>query len=61
MNHIFRYQLHNETPGIPAHTHDDPSSIDLTEITSSSLDFENDFKTTRPNQFVQNQLFIYEK
>ena len=60
MNHIFRYQLHNETPGIPAHTHDDPSSIDLTEITSSSLDFENDFKTTRPNQFVQNQLFIYE-
>ena len=39
--------------------HDDPSYW-FDKITSSSLDFENEFKTTRPNQFVQNQLFIYE-
>ena len=57
---IFRCQLHSEAPGIPGHVHGDPSEVDLTEITSSELNLSTDFKPTRPTQFVNNQLFIYE-
>lgn len=57
---IFRYQLHTEAPGIPGHIHGDPSEADLIDLTSSDLDLNTDFNTTRPNQFVTNQLFIYE-
>ncbi len=57
---IFRYQLHTETPGIPGHIHGDPDNADIMDITSYELDLSNSFKTTRPNQIVENQLFIYE-
>ena len=57
---IFRYQFHAEAPGIPGHIHGDPSEVELTELTSSSLDLSTDYKETRPTQFVNNQLFIYE-
>ena len=63
---IFRYQLNTEIPGIPAHIHGDPASVDLSSLLSSTPSFisRNDFKSNfdivRPNQFVENQLFIYE-
>ena len=38
----------------------DPLIIDIKELTSSSVDLENDYEETRPNQYVDNQLFIYE-
>ena len=64
LQNIFRYQLHNEVTGIPAHIHGDPSLVDLIDITSSSLDLsnssDNDYQPTRPTQFINNQLFIYE-
>jgi len=60
LQNIFRYQLHNESPGIPGHVHGDLSTIELTQLLSSDIDFNEDFKITRPNQFVTNQLFIYE-
>ena len=42
LQNIFRYQLHNETVGIPAHLHtNDPYSADInsTSITTEELDF----------------------
>ena len=57
---IFRCQIHAEVSGIPGHVHEDPSEVDLIEITSSELSLSTDFKATRPTQFVKNQLFIYE-
>ncbi len=60
LQNIFRYHLHNESPGIPGHVHGDPSTVELTKILSSYRDFNTDFKINRPNQFVTNQLFIYE-
>ena len=57
---IFRGQIHAEVPGIPGHVHGDPSKVSLTEITSSELNLSTDFNPTRPTQFVNNQLFIYE-
>ena len=64
VQNIFRYQLHTEATGIHAHTHTDPSLVDLTDITSSSLDLsnspDNDYKPYRPTQFINNQLFLYE-
>ena len=60
LQNVFRYQLHNESPGIPGHVHGDPSTVELTQLLSSYIDFNTDFKITRPNQFVTNQLFIYE-
>ena len=35
LQNIFRYQLHNESPGIPGHVHGDPSIVDLTKLLSS--------------------------
>lgn len=60
IQNIFRYQLHTETTGIPAHVHGDPSQVDLIQVTSSSLELPNDYEPTRPTQFINNQLFIYE-
>jgi len=57
---IFRGQLHTEVLGIPGHVHGDPSKVNLTEITSSELNLSSDFNPTRPTQFVNNQLLIYE-
>ena len=61
--HIFRYQLHNEKPGIPGHFHGDPSDVSLNELTSSpSLSdvFTNGYRLLIPYQIVKNQLFTYE-
>ena len=66
LQNTFRYQLHNETNGLPAHSHGDPSNVELIDITSSSLDIFDldnlfdDYQVTRPTQFVTNQLFIYQ-
>ena len=57
---IFRFHYHQETPGIPVKVHGVPSLTDIIDLTSSSVDLENDYKETRPNQYVDNQLFIYE-
>ena len=57
---IIRYQLHNETNGLAAHSHGDPSGYTVDQFTSTDLDFNEDFKVERPTQFVENQLFIYE-
>jgi iron complex outermembrane receptor protein len=57
---IFRGQLHTEELGLPGHVHGDPSKVNLTEITSSELNLNSDFNPTRPTQFVNNQLLIYE-
>ena len=37
LQNIFRYQLHNESPGIPGHVHGDPSTIELTQLLSSDI------------------------
>ncbi len=60
IQNIFRYQLHTESTGIPAHVHGDPTQVTLLEVTSSTLELPNDYKPTRPTQFINNQLFIYE-
>ncbi len=60
LQNIFRYQLHTEETGIPGHIHGDPSEVDLIEVTSSSIDLPDDYEATRPTQFINNQLFIYE-
>ncbi len=57
---IFRFHYHQETPGIPGHVHGDPSLTNIIDLSSSSVDLENDYAETRPNQYVDNQLFIYE-
>ncbi len=57
---IFRGQIHTEVLGLPGHVHGDPSKVNLTEITSSELNLSSDFIPTRPTQFVNNQLLIYE-
>ena len=57
---IFRYQLHSETPGIPGHIHGDPEEANLDDLTNENFDFSQDFSVSRPNQFVNNQLFVYE-
>ena len=58
---IFRFHYQKETTGIPGHVCEgDPLIIDINELTSSSVDLENDYEETRPNQYVDNQLFIYE-
>ena len=59
VQNIFRYQYNNEIVGIPAHAHVDPADVNISDISSSSLDFTNDYRATRPTQFVNNQLFIY--
>ncbi len=61
LQNIFRYHFHSETTGIPGHVHSkDPASVDIDDLTSDYLVFESDYKETRPNQYVNNQLLIYE-
>ena len=61
LQNIFRYQLHTEETGIPAHVCiGDPVTKNILDLTSSSLDLSEDYKTNRPSQFINNQLFIYE-
>ena len=57
---IFRYQLHTEATGIPGHVHGDPSTIDIMQVTSSSINIFEDYNPTRPTQYIYNQLFTYE-
>ena len=59
LQNIFRYQYNNDITGIPAHAHVDPADVNISDISSSSLDFSTDFKATRPTQFINNHLFIY--
>ena len=59
LQNIFRYQYHNENPGIPAHAHVDPADINIEDITSSSFDFNDAYKLLTPYQLVNNQLFNY--
>lgn len=57
---IFRYQYNGEQTGIPAHSHDNPEDVQLEDITLNTIDFSEDFNLTRPTQFVDNHLFVYE-
>jgi len=58
---IFRYQLHQEVPGIPAHSHTlDPFNESLMKITNSDVDFSTDYNSISPKQVVNNQLYVYE-
>ena len=59
LQNIFRYQYHNEIPGIPAHSHVDPSDVNIEDITSSSLDLKDGFRLLTPHQQVNNHLFTY--
>ena len=57
---IFRYQYHFENPGIPGHAHVlNPAEIDITDITSSSVDLIDDYKSSVPYQLVNNNLFTF--
>ena len=60
LQNIFRYQYHNEIPGIPAHAHVDPADVDITDITSSSLELGDDYRLLTPYQKVNNHLFVYQ-
>ena len=57
---IFRYHLHKETTGIPGHVHGNPVLASPSKVFSESIDKYGLYTTLRPNQFVDNQLFIYE-
>jgi len=59
LQNILRYQRHSEVVGIPAHIHGDPTTVELYDLTSSSIDF-NDYKPTRPTQFITNNLITHE-
>ena len=59
LQNIFRYQYHNENPGIPAHAHVDPSNVNIEDITSSSLDLSDGYRLLTPYQSVNNHLFTY--
>ena len=59
LQNIFRYQYHNENPGIPAHAHVDPADVNIEDITSSSFDFDDGYKLLTPYQLINNQLFNY--
>ena len=58
---IFRYQYHYENPGIPGHAHViNPAEIDILDITSSSIDLSDDYKSSVPYQLVNNNLFTFQ-
>ncbi len=59
-HNIFRYQIHAEVTGIPGHVHGDPSYVNIEDVASAQLILSEDFSPTRPTQFVNNQLFVYE-
>jgi iron complex outermembrane receptor protein len=60
MQNIFRYQYNGDEVGIPAHTHENLENVDIYDITNSNIDFSQDFKVTRPTQFIDNHLVVYE-
>ena len=69
IQNIFRYQLHTEITGIPAHVHaGDPTQIAINQVTSDELHLpwapiegqNSSYKPTRPTQFINNQLLTYE-
>jgi len=61
MQSIFRYQYNRDQLGIPAHVHGgDLTAISLESITLNSLDFSTDFDLTRPTQYINNHLIIFE-
>ena len=47
LQNIFRYQLHNESPGIPGHVHGDPSTVELTQLLSSDIDFNTEVSASK--------------
>ena len=58
---IFRYQYHFENPGIPGHAHViNPAEINILDITSSSVDLTDDYKSSVPYQLVNNNLFTFQ-
>lgn len=57
---IFRYQYNGEQTGIPAHSHSKPEFVNIADITLNTILASEDFKLTRPTQFVENHLFIHE-
>ena len=60
LQNIVRYQYNNDKVGIPAHDCDGTNQITLEEITSSLLDLNEDYKMTRPTQYINNHLFTFE-
>jgi len=61
LQNIFRYQYHFENPGIPGHAHVlNPAEIDIVDITSSSVDLSDDYKSSVPYQLVNNNLFTFQ-
>ncbi|MBF24906.1 MAG: hypothetical protein CMP49_00075 [Flavobacteriales bacterium] len=55
---IFRYQHNSDHVGIPAHACNvDLTSVPLESLTSSSFDLNEDYKMTRPTQYINNHLF----
>ena len=60
MQNIFRYQYNGDEVGIPAHSHENLENVNIDDITNSSINFSQDFKVTRPTQFINNHLLIYE-
>tara|TARA_B100000497_G_scaffold126044_1_gene163877 strand:+ start:369 stop:2579 length:2211 start_codon:yes stop_codon:yes gene_type:complete len=57
---IFRYQYNGDEIGIPAHTHKDLNNVNIDDITNSNIDLIDDYKVTRPTQFIDNHLLVYE-
>ena len=61
LQNIFRYQYHFENPGIPGHAHVlNPAEINILDITSSSVDLTDDYKSSVPYQLVNNNLFTFQ-
>jgi len=58
--HIFRFQYNNNTNGIPGHIHGNPEDVTIDELSSSSVQLPDDYKETRPTQFINDYLYIYE-
>ena len=58
--HIFRFQYNNNTNGIPGHIHGNPEDVTIDELSSSSVQLPNDYNETRPTQFINDYLYIYE-
>ncbi len=57
---VFRYQYNSEQLGIPAHAHGNLNNITLESITLNSIKFNEDFEITRPTQYINNHLFVFE-
>ena len=58
--HIIRFQYNNNSTGIPGHIHGDPRAKDINELTNSTRKLPEEYKPTRPTQFINDYLYIYE-